>query len=443
LKRDKVLELKEYFVMNLSTTVVIFFATLIFAWVCLKRRDLFSWLFAYISTTLSEGFRLFSQEQYDTFEAISISFSALSVTLFIIAVSHEYYRTFSKTAKKAVVPMILLFFQQQITPIGLQMTIAFLLLIAMFLSIRIYLKKKTPIHAFMCFILSTGLLQITASIIRDQGYPRADELLEFSRVVMATVMLITGVIALIEERIVRSESKYRLAYNRAEFYKDLFVHDINNILQNLEFSLEILSQECDKHNIEESTKELLSLAKTQVNRGAELGINVRKLSDLELGKIKNTPIHVNEVLENAIEYVKSRFPDKKINITFDSKEETYIVKANEILYDVFRIILNNSVRYNDNPEVQVIVKIALEQKEGINYVRMDLMDNGIGMPDKMKENIFYKIYEKPKRFKRIGLGLLLVREVVQSFNGKVWAEDRVKGDYKKGTNIIILIPETH
>jgi anti-sigma regulatory factor (Ser/Thr protein kinase) len=338
--------------MNLSTTIVIFFATLIFAWVCLKRRDLFSWLFAYISSTLSEVFRLFSQEQYDTFEIISISFSALTVSLFIIAVSHEYYRTFSKTAKKVAIPMILLFFQQQITSLGLQITITFLLLIAMFLIIRIYLKKKTPTHAFMCFILSTGLLQVTASIIRDQGYPGADELLEFSRIVMATVMLITGVVAVIEDRIVRSENKYRLAYNRAEFYKDLFVHDINNILQNLEFSLEIISQ-------------------------------------------------------------------------------------------VFRIILNNSIRYNDNPEVQVIVKIALEQEEGVNYVRMDFMDNGTGMPDIMKENIFYKIYEKPKIFKRIGLGLLLVREIVQSFNGKVWAEDRVKGDYKKGTNIIILIPETH
>ena len=429
--------------MNLSTTIVIFFATLIFAWVCLKRRDLFSWLFAYISSTLSEVFRLFSQEQYDTFEIISISFSALTVSLFIIAVSHEYYRTFSKTAKKVAIPMILLFFQQQITSLGLQITISFLLLIAMFLIIRIYLKKKTPTHAFMCFILSTGLLQVTASIIRDQGYPGADELLEFSRIVMATVLLITGIVAVIEDRIVRSENKYRLAYNRAEFYKDLFVHDINNILQNLEFALEIMSQECVKHNIKENIKELLSLAKTQVNRGAELGINVRKLSDLEMGKIKNTPIHLNEVLENAIEYVKTRFPDKKINIIVDSKEETYIVKASEILYDVFRIFLNNAIRYNDNPEVQVIVKITLEQEERINYIRIDFMDNGTGMPDIMKENIFYKIYEKPKIFKRIGLGLLLAREVIQSFNGKVWAEDRVKGDYKKGTNIVILIPETH
>lgn len=429
--------------MNLSTTIVIFIATLLFALVCFKRKDLFSWLSAYISATLSEVFRLLSQEQYDTSEIISISFSALTVLLFVIAVSHEYYRTFSKSKKKAFVPMIFFLFQQKFTSLVLQIAIALLLFIAMFLIIRIYLKKKTPIHAFMCFILSTGLFQILASMLRDQGYAYGDELLEFSRVLMATVLLITGIVAIIEERIVRSESKYRLAYNRAEFYKDLFVHDINNILQNLEFSLEIISQECAKHNVKEDIKELLNLAKTQVNRGAELGINVRKLSDLELGKIRNTPINVNEILKKAIEYNKTRFPDKIVNITFDPKEETYIVKASEILYDVFRIILNNSIRYNDNPEVQVIINIFREQEEEINYIRMEFIDNGSGIPEKMKENIFYKIYEKAKSFKRIGLGLLLVREVIQSFNGKVWAEDRAKGDYKKGTKIIILIPETH
>ncbi|MFW9873569.1 MAG: sensor histidine kinase, partial [Candidatus Thorarchaeota archaeon] len=171
--------------------------------------------------------------------------------------------------------------------------------------------------------------------------------------------------------------------------------------------------------------------------------NVRKLSDLELGKIKNISINLNEVLVKAIKYVKTRFPDKQPNIIFNPNEETYIVEASEILYDVFRIILNNAIRYNDNTEVEVIVNVALQKEEGINYIRMDFMDNGIGMSDKMKENIFYKIYEEPKSFKRIGLGLLLVREVVQSFNGKVRAEDRVKGDYKKGSNIIILIPETN
>ncbi|MHA2281020.1 MAG: sensor histidine kinase [Promethearchaeota archaeon] len=428
--------------MHLSTSVVIISATLIFALVSFKRRELISWLFAYISATFSEVFRLFSQEQYDVLEIISIGFSALSVLVFIIAVSHEYYTTFSKRAKLQIIPGIFLVFQQQATSIGLQIVIAIFLCTALFLSIRIYRRKRTPTHAFMSFILSTGLLQLTASIFRDQGVPGANELLEFSRIVMATAMLITGVVAIIEERIVKSESKYRLAYNRAEFYKDLFVHDINNILQNLEFSLEIIAQEAEKQKTEKNIIEIVKLAKAQVNRGAELGVNVRKLSDLELGKFENSLIQVNEILEEAIEYVKTRFLEKKISIKIDSMDRSIKVYANEILYDVFRILLNNAIRYNESLEVDILVKISRLQKDRKNFVRLEFSDNGVGMPDKMKESIFYEIDEKPKSHKRIGLGLLLVREVIHSFNGIIWAEDRIKGDHGKGTNIIVLIPET-
>ncbi len=441
MKISKVLELNDYFVLNLATTIVIILATLIFAWVCSKRRDLIPWLVAYISGSLSEVFRLFSQATYDPFEIISILFSAVSVITFIGAVSYEYYQTFSKGAKMQTISMIALLMQQQVSSLGLQVFIALLLFIAIFLIIRIYRRKRTPIHAFMCFILSTGLLQVTASIFRDQGFPGANDVLEFSRIVMATVMLITGVVAIIEERIVKSENKYRLAYDRAEFYKDLFVHDINNILQNLEFSLEIIAQEAKNQKKEKNIPELVKLAKAQVNRGAELGVNVRKLSDLESGNIKNSSIQVNEILEEAIEYMKTRFLEKKISININSMEKPPKVHANEFLYDVFRILLNNAIRYNDNPEIKISINISKHQEDDINYVRMEFIDNGIGMPDKMKESIFYNIYDKPKSHKRIGLGLLLVRKVIHSFNGNIWAEDRIKGEPEKGTNVIILIPE--
>lgn len=151
---------------------------------------------------------------------------------------------------------------------------------------------------------------------------------------------------------------------------------------------------------------------------------------------------MHEVLENAIEYVKIRFPDKKVNISIDPEENKYLVNVSELLYDVFRIILNNAIRYNDNTEVEVKIKISQEKHDKIDYIKIEIMDNGIGMPDALKKNLFYKIYDKPKSLKRIGLGLLLVREAIQSFNGSIWAEDRVKGDYTKGSKIIILVLTT-
>ncbi len=41
----------------------------------------------------------------------------------------------------------------------------------------------------------------------------------------------------------------------------------------------------------------------------------------------------------------------------------------------------------------------------------------------------------------MGLGLSLVKKIISSYNGEIWMEDRVKGDYTKGNNCLILIPE--
>ncbi|MFX1278553.1 MAG: sensor histidine kinase [Promethearchaeota archaeon] len=430
-----------YFVFKLSTTCLIILGTIIFAGVCFKRRDLFSWLIAFIAGSISEFFRLLSQEDYDLYYLTGLIFSTLTLLLIIIAVSHEYYTTFMHPSKSGPVSIVLLSVIQMILSVGLQIIIGVLLFVALFLSLRIYLKKKTPTHAFLCLILISGIINMIAISLRDAGIEGAEEFFLFSSAVMATNIFLTGIVALIEDRMVKSEYKFRLAYNRAELYKDLFVHDINNILQNLEFSLEIISQQCEKHEIEEDIKELLSLAKKQVNRGAELGINVRKLSDLELGKVNSISIDLNGDLEKAIAFVKPRFPEKDVRIIIDSKEEGLKVIANDYLYDTFRIIINNAIRYNNSPEVEIRINIIPIHEEGNNYIRMEFIDNGTGLPDAMKQNIFHRNYDGPKNFKRFGLGLLLVKEVAQSFNGRVWAEDRVKGDFEKGCKIIMLIPE--
>ena len=435
--------MSDYFVMHLSTTIVIILATLIFANVCFKRRELFSWLLAYISATLSEVFRLFSQEQYDTLELVAITFSALSLLVFIIAVSQEYYQTFSNPTKKHTTAILLLFNSQLIGTIILQALIALFLFIALFLSIRIYIKKRTPTHAFMSFILISGSLQLIASILRDQGFSGADEFMEFSRIVMATIMLITGVIALIEEKILRSENKYRLAYSRAEFYKDLFVHDINNILQNLQFSLEIMSQNLEGYEKKENIDELVKIAKSQVKRGAELGLNVKKLSDLEMGAIKNEPIEIYDVLEQIINDIKTKFSEEEIKIDIIGDRDKIYVIANLLLEDVIRIILNNAIRYNDNPIKEISIQISKIVKDFGSDIKIEFIDNGVGIPDTMKKTIFQPVYKKTKDFKRIGLGLLLVNEVIGSISGKIWVEDKVQGDHTQGSNVIILIPEAY
>ncbi len=422
---------------------MILIGTIIFAFVCIKRRDLVSWLPAYIAGSLSEIFRLVSRIDYDLYYLIGLVFSSLTLLLMIIAVSHEYYTTFYKKSKLHII----LFFQisiiQLFISIGLQVLIGFLLFIALFLILRITLRKRTPTHAFFCFILICGILNLIALTLRDAGLEGAEEFYQFSSIAMATNLLLTGVVAIIEDKILRSENKYRLAYNRAEFYKDLFVHDINNILQNLQLSLEIISQNLDGYEKKEELDELVKIAKSQVDRGAELGLNVKRLSDFEIGAFKNESIDLYNILDQATNNLKTQFSEEEIKIDIIAKRDKTRVFANILLEDIFGIILNNAIRYNNNPNKEIVIKISTEVKDFGSNIRIEFIDNGIGIPDVMKKTIFQPVHEKTKDFKRIGLGLLLVNEVIRSFSGKIWVEDKIQGDYSRGSKVVILIPEAY
>jgi len=74
-------------------------------------------------------------------------------------------------------------------------------------------------------------------------------------------------------------------------------------------------------------------------------------------------------------------------------------------------------------------------------LKIEFKDNGIGVTDPAKEIIFKGGYKRDKKFRGMGLGLSLVKKILESYNGEIWVEDRVPGDYTKGSNFVILIPE--
>jgi signal transduction histidine kinase len=40
----------------------------------------------------------------------------------------------------------------------------------------------------------------------------------------------------------------------------------------------------------------------------------------------------------------------------------------------------------------------------------------------------------------LGFGLTLIKKVIESYNGKIWVENRIPGDHTKGSNFVVLIP---
>ena len=243
------------------------------------------------------------------------------------------------------------------------------------------------------------------------------------------------------QKLIESEEKYREAYNRAEFYKDIFTHDINNILQSILSGTQISQLILDNHEEIVGLKLNAEIIKEQVVRGAKLVSNVRKLSQLEEAGRSLEKIEILKVLKNTVSFVKKSYKDKNLDIRIDSVEENIFVKANDFLEDVFENLLINSIRHNKNLIIEITVRILKEPQSGINYAKMEFLDNGVGVDEIMKEKIFQRGYSKEKGVYGTGLGLSLVRRIIETYDGKIWVEDRVEGDRSKGSNFVLLIPE--
>jgi len=243
------------------------------------------------------------------------------------------------------------------------------------------------------------------------------------------------------QQIRKSDEQYREAYDQAEFYKDLFAHDISNILHNIKTSIDLIimfrkeSENLDRFN------ELTELINEQITRGRNMVSNIRKLSLLSDIEEDLKSIELFKVIKESIRFIETTYYNKRIDIQIRSQIEDVFVYANIYLLFAFKNILINAINYNNSQKIEVFIVISHEKRDGIKYVKIEVKDNGIGIADELKERLFKKVLMTEDRSKRMGLGLLLANKFISLFKGEISVKDRIPGDYSKGTNIIVLLPE--
>ncbi|MFX1364398.1 MAG: sensor histidine kinase [Promethearchaeota archaeon] len=238
----------------------------------------------------------------------------------------------------------------------------------------------------------------------------------------------------------KSIEKYQEAYNRECFYKDLFVHDINNILQNILMGLELFEQDL-KITGDLTENESIKLIKEQIDRGTHLIRNVRKFSIILESETFLEKLDFKEILEEAINNLKKRTEKREMKILIETKLQNFFIVANKFIFDIFENILLNAVIHNDNSIVEILIKISHIQEEGKKFFKVEFIDNGVGIPDSRKQSLFTRDFGMNKSLSGLGLGLSLVKSILDIFNAKIWVENKIPEDYTKGSKFILKLPE--
>lgn len=244
-----------------------------------------------------------------------------------------------------------------------------------------------------------------------------------------------------EQELRKSENRYREAYERAELFKDVFTHDINNIFHNIKSSAELISILKEKSESLDNLDEFFHIIDSQIDRGVKLINNVRKLSKLEESEISLKKVEIYKVLDDAIQFAHKSAQNKKLDIEINKVNNELFAEANEFLLDVLENILHNAIKYNHNEFVKIYVEITKVVNNSKNFIKIEFKDNGMGIIDEKKEIIFQKGHSKDNNVRGMGIGLSLVKKIIESYDGKIWVENRVRNDYAKGSNFVIEIPE--
>jgi signal transduction histidine kinase len=132
---------------------------------------------------------------------------------------------------------------------------------------------------------------------------------------------------------------------------------------------------------------------------------------------------------------------KDIKIQVEPQNANYLITANELVVEVFENIFINAIRHNNNSSVEITVRTSRYQENNKQNIKIEFIDNGYGVEDSRKDIIFQRGYQKSKNTSGMGLGLSLVKKILEIYDGQIWVEDRVKGDHSKGSNFVVLIPE--
>jgi len=222
-------------------------------------------------------------------------------------------------------------------------------------------------------------------------------------------------------------SQQRLAAQRddMEVLNQVLRHDIRNDLQLVTAYADMLAPHVDEAG-EAHRKRIVDSADNAIG----LTESARDLADVMRNRqAETTSVVVSELLKTQIEEVRALNPEA--TITVDGPLAETAVVANSLLGSVVRNLLTNAIQHNRSDEPRVIVSST----EHDGWVEIRVADDGPGIPDSQKAELFGK-GEKGLDSAGTGIGLYLVRTLVESYGGEV----RIDDNEPQGAVFVVDLP---
>lgn len=180
---------------------------------------------------------------------------------------------------------------------------------------------------------------------------------------------------------------------------------------------------------EDTCKEFYGIIQSQAQRLNRLIEDILNVSRIESGMIKTSkePASLTILIEQQMSMIRSYAEEKNITVTGPAPIVCDQVYADrDMISQVIVNLLSNAVKYTPSGGS---VTIRAEVDETTDLAQVTVTDTGVGIPEDEIEHVFDKFYRvgaNNKQAKGTGLGLNLVKQIVEKIhNGRVFVTSQV------------------
>jgi len=206
-------------------------------------------------------------------------------------------------------------------------------------------------------------------------------------------------------------------------------HEIRNPLTSVKLNIQKLSESDHLNILEKGHLEISQDGINQIENFIKEMLNFTRVSELNL-----TPFPMEQIIESSVKMINDYLELKNINLEINIKRNLppVMVDGDKIRQVILNIFRNACEAVGKNGRI----KIALDRisKDSGNKVKIEISNNGVGIPKSDWENIFEPFFTT--KSSGFGLGLANARKIIEQHSGTI----KVKGKGDRSSCFEIILP---
>jgi two-component system sensor histidine kinase/response regulator len=214
-------------------------------------------------------------------------------------------------------------------------------------------------------------------------------------------------------------------------------HDLKNPLASIRLMADMMLRYESRLDNEER-REYLQNVLTASERMMAITSNILEINALEEGGIEFhcIPVNIVPITQTCVQDFLQRAEQKKLGLYCTAPNSAYAIADTQAVHQILDNLVSNAVKYSPHGK-----NIFVRVKASNEAVRVEVQDEGEGIsPDDMKKLFgkFVRLSARPTGGEHsTGLGLSIVKKMVEAMNGRVWCESEVG----KGATFIVELPK--